>query len=68
MNLLKDTALVSVVGLADTMRQTGIAARVTREPFLFFGIACGIFLLLTMVSSVVLGRIDLWTKRSGAVR
>ena len=68
MNLLKDTALVSVVGLADTMRQAGIAARVTREPFVFFGIACAIFLLLTMLSSVVIGRIDLWTKRSGAAR
>ena len=68
MNLLKDTALVSVVGLADTMRQAGIASRVTREPFLFFGIACAIFLVLTMLSSVVIVRIDHWTKRSGASR
>lgn len=68
MNLLKDTALVSVVGLADTLRQSGIASRVTREPFLFFGVACAIFLVLTMLSSIVIGRIDSWTRRSGVTR
>jgi polar amino acid transport system permease protein len=67
MNLLKDTALVSVVGLADTLRQADVAARVTRQPFLFFGVACGIYLVLTMISSLVIGRIDRWTQR-GAVR
>lgn len=68
MNLLKDTALVSVIGLADTLRQADIAARVTRQPFLFFGVACGIYLVLTVVSSVAIGRIDRWTRRSEAVR
>ncbi|KQT57328.1 MULTISPECIES: ABC transporter permease [unclassified Aureimonas] len=67
MNLLKDTALVSVIGLVDTLRQADVAARVTRQPFLFFGVACGLYLVLTMLSSVVIGRIDRWTKR-GAVR
>ncbi|KQT54900.1 ABC transporter permease [Aureimonas sp. Leaf454] len=67
MNLLKDTALVSVVGLADTLRQADVAARVTRQPFLFFGVACGIYLVLTMLSSIAIGRIDRWTRR-GAVR
>ncbi len=37
--LLKDTALVSAIGLTDILRRTGIAARVEREPFLFFGFA-----------------------------
>ncbi|MBC8129867.1 MAG: ABC transporter permease [Rhizobiaceae bacterium] len=68
MNLLKDTALVSVIGLADTMRQAGIASRVTREPFLFFGVACAIFLALTMVSSIAIGRIDRWTRRGELAR
>ena len=68
MNLLKDTALVSVVGLADTLRQADIAARVTRQPFLFFGVACAIYLVLTVLSSLAIGRIDRWTKRGGIVR
>ncbi|RYG98261.1 MAG: ABC transporter permease subunit, partial [Alphaproteobacteria bacterium] len=67
MNLLKDTALVSVIGLADTLRQADVAARVTRQPFLFFGVACVLYLVLTMISSVAIDRIDRWTKR-GAVR
>ncbi|WP_182084853.1 ABC transporter permease subunit [Aureimonas sp. ME7] len=68
LNLLKDTALVSVIGLADILRETGVAARVTREPFLFFGLACVLYLLLTIVSAVVLRRIEVWTQRGEAVR
>lgn len=58
MNLLKDTALISVVGLSDILRQTGVAARVTKEPFLFFGIACLLYLVLAMASSVVTGGLE----------
>ncbi|KAB0681889.1 ABC transporter permease [Aureimonas leprariae] len=68
MNLIKDTSLVSVVGLADTMRQTGVAARVTREPFLFFAVAVAIYLVLTILSSVAIGRIEAWTQRGEAAR
>jgi polar amino acid transport system permease protein len=68
MNLIKDTSLVSVVGLADTMRQTGVAARVTREPFLFFAVAIGIYLVLTILSSFAIGAIDTWTRRGEAAR
>ncbi|MBA5776600.1 ABC transporter permease [Stappia sp. F7233] len=65
--LLKETSLVSVIGLSDIVRQSGIAARVTKEPFLFFGVACLIYLVLAMFSSVGLNRIEAWTKR-GEVR
>ena len=65
--LLKDTALVSVIGLNDILRQTGVAARVVKEPFLFFGTACLLYLLLALASSVVLAAIERWTNR-GEVR
>jgi len=68
MNLLKDTALVSVIGLADIMRQTGIAARVTREPFYFFGVAIVLYLVLTMLSSIAIGGIDRWTRRGDVAK
>ncbi|MBB3935487.1 ABC transporter permease [Aureimonas phyllosphaerae] len=68
LNLLKDTALVSVIGLADIMRETGVAARVTREPFFFFGFACVLYLVLTLVSAVGLRRLELWTKRGEVAR
>lgn len=63
MILLKETALVSVIGLPDILRQAGIAARVSKEPFLFFGIACLLYLLLAVLSSIGLSRIERWTKR-----
>ncbi|GGB41864.1 ABC transporter permease [Roseibium aquae] len=66
--LLKETALVSVIGLSDLVRQSGIAARVTKEPFLFFGIACLIYLVLAMISSVGLTRIEAWSKRGDTAR
>lgn len=64
--LLKDTALVSVIALADTLRQSLIAARVTKEAFLFFGVACLIYLVLAIISSVFLGSIERWSKRGEA--
>ncbi|KPF47031.1 ABC transporter permease [Rhizobium sp. AAP43] len=66
--LLKDTALVSVIGLADILRQTGVAARVTKEAFLFYGLACLIYLALASVSSIGLNAISRWANRSEASR
>lgn len=64
MSLLKDTALVSVVGLPDILRQAGIAMKVTKEPFLYFGIACILFLVLAVLSSVIFGWIEKSVRRS----
>ncbi|WP_343315279.1 ABC transporter permease [Brucella sp. BE17] len=58
--LLKDTSLVSVITLSDIMRQTQIAARVTKEPFLFFGFACLLYLALAIISSYFINRIARW--------
>lgn len=58
--LLKDTSLVSVITLADILRQTSIAARVTKEPFLFFGVACLLYLALAIISSYFINRISRW--------
>jgi polar amino acid transport system permease protein len=66
--LLKDTALVSVVGLTDILRQTGVAARVTKQAFVFFGLACAIYLVLAIVSAYFIGKIEDWTKKSGVSR
>jgi polar amino acid transport system permease protein len=66
--LLKDTALVSAVGLADILRQTGVAARVTKHAFLFFGVAAMIYLLLAIVSSFFVNRISDWASKSEAAR
>lgn len=51
MILLKDTALVSAIGLADILRQATIASRVAKHAFLFFGVSGLIYLALAIVSS-----------------
>jgi polar amino acid transport system permease protein len=68
MILLKDTALVSAIGLADILRQTGVAARVTKHAFLFFGVACMIYLVLAILSSFVIDAIERSSAKSGVRR
>jgi len=50
---LKDTALISVTGLAEVMRVSRVATNSEREPFMFFIVAACIFLLLTSVSTKI---------------
>jgi octopine/nopaline transport system permease protein len=50
---LKDSALVSITGLAELMRVSLVAAGSTRRPFLFFAAAMVLYLLLTSISSAV---------------
>lgn len=56
--LLKDTALVSAIGLSDLTRKAYEASRVTKEPFLFFSVACLLYLLLAIISSYGIGGIE----------
>ena len=63
LNLLKDTSLVSVIGLADLLRNTNIAVGVTKQAFFFFLLACLIYLVLSIISSLGLGRISAWAER-----
>ncbi|EYR82831.1 ABC transporter permease [Shinella sp. 838] len=50
LTLLKDTALISVVGLEDLMRKTGVAAGATHDPLTFYTVAAGLYLSFTSVS------------------
>jgi polar amino acid transport system permease protein len=66
--LLKDTALVSAIGLNDILRQAGVAARVTKHAFLFFGVAALIYLVLAVVSSIGIYAIERAVSRQEAAR
>ncbi|RUW22986.1 ABC transporter permease [Mesorhizobium sp. M1E.F.Ca.ET.041.01.1.1] len=57
LSLLKDTSLVSVVNLAETLRNAGVAARVTKHSFLFYSVAALVFLVLAVLSSIATGYI-----------
>lgn len=50
--LLKDTSLVSVIGLEEIMRKTAIAVSFTKQPFTFYLAAAVIYLLMTIVSMI----------------
>jgi len=52
LTLLKDTALISVVGLEDLMRKAGVAAGATHDPLTFYTVAAGLYLSFTSVSLV----------------
>lgn len=47
---VKDTALVSVIGLQELMRIASIGANVLRQPLIFFLLAAALYLLITIVS------------------
>ncbi|MGX5221180.1 MULTISPECIES: ABC transporter permease [Pseudomonas] len=50
MILMKDTALVSVIGLNEIMRRSQIAVTASKEPFTFFLVAAFIYLGLTIIA------------------
>jgi His/Glu/Gln/Arg/opine family amino acid ABC transporter permease subunit len=50
MILMKDTALVSVIGLEELMRHSQIAVSVSKQPFTFYMAAACIYLLLTILA------------------
>ena len=56
--LLKDSALVSLVGLGDLMNKAQIAASTTHQPFKFYLLAAGCFLILTTLSQWLLKRYE----------
>lgn len=66
--LLKDTALVSAIGLTDILRQASIASRATKHAFLFFGVSCLIYLVLAIISSFGINAIERWVGKREAQR
>jgi polar amino acid transport system permease protein len=50
--LLKDTSLISVIGLDELMRKASIATSFTKEPFTFYLAAAVIYLMMTIVSMI----------------
>lgn len=59
----KDTALLAVVGFNELTLETRQAASSTRAYFTFFLAAGGLYLMVTLLSSVAFGRIEKWARR-----
>ncbi|MEO1329440.1 MAG: ABC transporter permease [Pseudomonadota bacterium] len=60
---LKDTSLISVVGLVEVMRTAALGSGSTREPFTFYITAFVIFLILAIVSQQAFVRAERWANR-----
>jgi len=52
--LTKGTALISLIHLAELMRQTNIAVGVTKKPFTFYAVAACCYLMITIVSMIAI--------------
>lgn len=61
---LKDSALISVTGLAELMRTSQVAAGSTRQYFLFFIVGGTLYLVLTSMSDQVFNRAERRANRS----
>ena len=60
---LKDTSLISVIGLVEIMRQAAIAAGSTREPFTFYLVAAILYLGLTSFSNRGFNWAETWANK-----
>jgi octopine/nopaline transport system permease protein len=60
---LKDTSLISVIGLVEIMRQAAIAAGSTKEPFTFYLVAAALYLGLTSLSNRGFDRAERWANK-----
>lgn len=48
--VVKESALVSVTGLVELLRQVSVAAGSSRQPFLFYAVGAGLYLVITTAS------------------
>ncbi len=59
----KDTALLAVIGFIELTKATSLAAGTTKS-FMTFYLAAGVlYLLLSLVSGLIFGRIEKWARR-----
>ncbi len=57
-SVLKETSLLSVIGLTELLRQAGIAAGSTRQPLLFYGVVALIFLAIGKLTGLGLAQAE----------
>lgn len=61
--VLKDSALISVIGLVEIMRQAQIGAGSTREPFVFYIAAACLYFLIATATGTIFRRAEKWAWR-----
>jgi len=66
MSVVKDTALIAVVGYQELALATRLAAGNTKHYLLFFTAAAGIYLIITLISNVIFTAIESHIRRGQA--
>lgn len=61
--VLKESALVSLTGLTELMRQSAVASNATDRPFTFYVAAAALYLAITTVAAVLFRRAERHTWR-----
>ncbi len=61
--LVKDTSLISVIGLEELMRKSQVAIANTKEPFTFYFVVALIYLALTVIVMLGQHRAERWAAR-----
>ncbi|MEJ2763745.1 arginine ABC transporter permease ArtQ [Photobacterium sp. MCCC 1A19761] len=56
--LLKDTALVSLIGVTDLLKQAQLTAAATHDSFTWYASAAAIYLVITLLTQRVVKRLD----------
>lgn len=56
--LLKDTALVSLIGVSDLMRQAELIDSITHQPFIWYGLAALLYLVITLISQFFIKKLE----------
>ena len=57
--VIEDTALISLIGVDDLMRQAQLINTNTHQPFTWYGISALIYLLVTLVSQLGIRKLEL---------
>lgn len=63
LTVTKDTALLAVVGFIELTKATSLAAATTKAFFTFYMAAGVLYLILSLASGVIFGRIEKWARR-----
>lgn len=61
---MKETALLSIIGISDIVRIASLGARSTGAPFTFYGIAIAIFIVFAFVSAKLFHRLERRSRQS----
>lgn len=57
-SVLKETALLSIIGLVELLRQSTIASGATRQPLLFYGVAGLLYLVMGQTTALGFRRVE----------